>query len=69
MAEGKIITENDLSIKKNTTYRSDSLNVEDLEKQAIQGAIQKHNGNFTKASEELGLGRSTLYRKMKKYGI
>ncbi|HAF28338.1 MAG TPA: sigma-54-dependent Fis family transcriptional regulator [Bacteroidales bacterium] len=69
MAEGKIITENDLSIKKSTTYRSDSLNVEDLEKQAIQGAIQKHNGNFTKASEELGLGRSTLYRKMKKYGI
>jgi len=70
MAEGKIITETDFSIKKkNLNYISDSLKVEDLEKQAIQGAIQKHNGNYTKASDELGFGRSTLYRKMKKYGI
>jgi transcriptional regulator with PAS, ATPase and Fis domain len=70
MAEDKIITENDFSLKKNYIDNiPDSLNVERLEKKAIQGAIQKHNGNFTKAADELGWGRSTLYRKMKKYGI
>lgn len=70
MAEGKTVVESDFSIKKkNTNYISESLNVEDLEKQAIQNAIQKHNGNYTKAADELGLGRSTLYRKMKKYDI
>ncbi|NOQ24018.1 MAG: response regulator [Bacteroidales bacterium] len=70
MTEDKIITENDFSLKKNYTDNiPDSLNVEGLEKKAIQGAIQKYNGNFTKAADELGWGRSTLYRKMKKYGI
>ncbi len=70
MAEDKIITENDFSLKKNYIDNiPDSLNVERLEKKAIQGAIQKHSGNFTKAADELGWGRSTLYRKMKKYGI
>lgn len=70
MAEDKIITENDFSLKRKYADNiPDSLNVEQLEKKAIQGAIQKHNGNLTKAADELGWGRSTLYRKMKKYGI
>ena len=54
---------------KNTTPAISSLNIDTVEKQAIQVAIRKHEGNLSKAAEELGLGRSTLYRKMKKYGI
>ena len=46
-----------------------SLKVEDVEKQAIQKAIERFDGNLSKASEELGIGRTTLYRKMKKYGL
>ena len=46
-----------------------SLNVEEIEKTAIINAIKKHGGNLTRATKELGLGRSTLYRKMKKYGL
>ena len=46
-----------------------SLKVVDIEKQTISQAIDRHHGNLTKAAEELGMGRSTLYRKMKKYGI
>ncbi|MBU8891322.1 MAG: sigma-54 dependent transcriptional regulator [Bacteroidales bacterium] len=70
MTEDKTITETDFSLKKyNKTNLTDSLNVENLEKQAIINAIQKYNGNYTKAAGELGLGRSTLYRKMKKYDI
>ncbi len=48
---------------------SDSYNIEDMEKQAIQNAIRNAEGNLTKAAQTLGLGRSTLYRKMTKYGL
>ena len=47
----------------------ENLNLEALEKVAIQQAIQKHSGNLSKAAEELGFGRSTLYRKLTKYDL
>lgn len=40
-----------------------------LEKKAIQVVLKKFNNNITKASEVLGIGRNTLYLKMKKYNI
>ena len=48
---------------------SGNINLEDLEKQAIRAAIDKHKGNLSNAAKELGLGRTTLYRKLKKYGL
>ena len=33
----------------------------------IQAALQKCNGNQSKAARELGIDRSTLWRKLKKY--
>ena len=46
-----------------------TLNLQALEKQAIQKAIAQHQGNLSKAAQSLGLGRTTLYRKMTRYGI
>lgn len=46
-----------------------SLNLADIEKKAIQAALKKHQGNLSQAARELGLGRTTLYRKMTRYGI
>jgi DNA-binding NtrC family response regulator len=46
-----------------------TLNLEALEKQAIQRAIAQHQGNLSKAALSLGLGRTTLYRKMLRYGL
>lgn len=70
LAENDTINENDFALKKESGHtKPDTLNIDELEKQAIQNAINKSNGNLTKASEELGMGRSTLYRKMKKYDI
>ncbi|MFY0594587.1 sigma-54-dependent transcriptional regulator [Roseivirga sp.] len=48
---------------------SDNYNIEEMEKQAIQNAVRNAEGNLTKAAQTLGLGRSTLYRKMSKYGL
>jgi two-component system, NtrC family, response regulator HydG len=45
------------------------LNLEALEKTAIRQAIAKHAGNLSKAAQELGLGRTTLYRKMAKHAL
>ncbi|MEO8019930.1 MAG: sigma-54 dependent transcriptional regulator [Pseudomonadota bacterium] len=45
------------------------LNLEALEKIAIRQAVAKHDGNLSRAAQELGLGRTTLYRKMTKHGL
>lgn len=47
----------------------DHLNIEDLERMLIRKALQKNNGNITMAAKELGLTRSSLYRRLEKYGI
>jgi two-component system response regulator HydG len=70
MSENNIIEEHDFALKKKKVDEiSDSLNVEKVEKNTIIKAIEKFDGNYSKAANELGMGRSTLYRKMKKYGI
>ncbi len=40
-----------------------------IEKESIRQVLEKHNGNQTKAAKELGLGRTALQYKMKKYGL
>jgi two-component system response regulator HydG len=41
----------------------------DLERQAILGAIRALNGDKLQAAKLLGIGKTTLYRKLKEYGI
>ena len=42
--------------------------LEELERQMIQQAIEKNNGNFTAAADQLGVTRQTLYNRLKKSG-
>ena len=44
-------------------------NLEDVEKVVIQKTISKHGGNISKAAKELGLTRTSLYRRLEKYGL
>jgi two-component system, NtrC family, response regulator HydG len=46
-----------------------SVRVEDYERKAISAAMNKHNGNLSKAAEEIGIARSTLYRKIARFGM
>lgn len=39
------------------------------ERKAIEAAVSQSAGNMTKAAKILGIAKSTLYQKMKKYGI
>ena len=40
--------------------------LEEMEKQMIRQALDKNNGNFTAAAEQLGITRQTLYNRFKK---
>jgi len=48
---------------------NNTLNLDEVEKSAIVKALNMHNGNISKAADELGLTRASLYRRMEKYGI
>lgn len=41
----------------------------DLEKDILQSAIDHCNGHVVKACKQLGIGRSSMYRKIKLYGL
>jgi DNA-binding NtrC family response regulator len=41
----------------------------DIERQAIQAAIDHYDGRLSEVARRLGIGRSTLYRKLKEMGI
>jgi len=43
--------------------------LDNAEKNAILAALQRHNANRGRTAEFLGINKSTLWRKMKKYGI
>lgn len=55
--------------KQEETVSLDHLNIEDVEKILIRKALHKHNGHITRAAEELGLTRSSLYRRLERYGL
>ncbi|WP_267394167.1 MULTISPECIES: sigma-54 dependent transcriptional regulator [unclassified Sphingomonas] len=48
---------------------SDDLNLDRVERQAIEQALKKHAFNISTAASELGLSRGTLYRRMEKHGL
>jgi len=45
------------------------LPLQELEKRAIQHALQQTRGDRTTAAQMLGIGRTTLYRKLKEYQL
>ncbi|HSP87605.1 MAG TPA: sigma 54-interacting transcriptional regulator, partial [Ignavibacteriaceae bacterium] len=50
-------------------HSNDSLNLEAVEKTHILSVLNQNHGNKTKTAEILGIGLTTLYRKLEAYGI
>ena len=73
MAEGEELDSRDfffLSAKPaNEKINTNTLNLDEVEKNMIQKAIDKNSGNISKAAKELGLTRASLYRRLEKYGL
>jgi DNA-binding NtrC family response regulator len=47
----------------------DQYNLDEVEKLLIRKVLKKYNGNITQAASELGLTRSSLYRRLEKHGL
>ncbi|MEQ9415660.1 MAG: sigma-54 dependent transcriptional regulator, partial [Cyclobacteriaceae bacterium] len=70
LCEGESITSQDFQFPGQRGVSIESLtNLNDVERKAIEESIRKNKGNLSKAAKELGLGRTTLYRKIEKYGL
>ena len=48
---------------------TDNMNLDDVEKAVIRKALDLHDGNISKAAEDLGLTRASLYRRLEKHGL
>lgn len=72
MSDGPVLNPADFIIGKSRD-ESESLTIigkiGDYEKIAIENALKKKYKNMDQVAEKLGLSRSTLYRKIKKYGL
>jgi len=74
MGESNILEPSDFFLsqsdeEKSSETHSSSMNIEETEKMLIRKVIDKHGGNISKASKELGLTRASLYRRIEKYDL
>jgi two-component system NtrC family response regulator len=72
LSDGNKLTELSLPreiVNQSKTDSKDSVKLEDVEKNHILSILEQTGGNKTKAAEILGIGLTTLYRKLQTYGI
>jgi len=70
LSESTILRPEDLYLRHTTTSISNDvlMTLEEMEKKMIQLALEKNDGNFTAAADQLGITRQTLYNRFKKSG-
>lgn len=74
MSDGQEIKASDFSLTtipltKSTNSEFDDLNLQNIEKILVQKALEKNEGNISKAAKELGLTRAALYRRLEKFNL
>jgi len=73
MADGKQVTAADMGIESVEEHEANSLNLREVRQQAeskaIRVALMKNFGNISRAAEQLGVTRPTLYDLLNKYGL
>ena len=48
---------------------AEEVTLEEMEHQVIERVLHKHKGNISRAAKQLGITRTSLYRRMEKYGL
>lgn len=51
------------------TVEEESMSLEDVEKDMIRRALERHNGKRKNAAADLKISERTLYRKIKEYNL
>ncbi len=72
--EGQMPTANSRQLVENVDYAQEisepeDLNINALNKRALELALERCNGNRKKAAEMMGISDRTLYRRLKEFGI
>jgi len=63
------LTKSQEDIQENAEYEEQALSLEDVEKEMILKALERHNGKRRPAANDLKISERTLYRKLKEYNI
>jgi two-component system, NtrC family, response regulator HydG len=72
LADGSTLRPSDFNLlysRNNHGFPAEVPSIKEMEKETISKALMSFDGNLSRVAAELGFGRSTLYRKMKKYGL
>lgn len=73
MAEGRYISPANLELKDPSSLESDAMTLRVArglrEKELVRSALEKADGNVSKAAVELGISRPTLYQLLSRYGL
>lgn len=69
MSESETIQPEDINLSGPIPVEESSLNLETVEKNTIRKALAKYSGNYASIASELGISRTTLYHKIRKYGL
>ncbi len=73
MSDSEILQPEDFILtpkkKKVADFEIDSYNLDEIEKNIIEKVLKQHQGNITQTATDLGLTRTSLYRRMEKYGL
>lgn len=73
MCDGDTLTEHDLSLSSQQPTSEElsinSYNLDEIERNIIVKVLKTHGGNVSKAATDLGLTRTSLYRRMEKHGL
>lgn len=69
LSNGNILKAEDFMLKQEPKTSEWPLKFDEIEKIAIQRALQNNAGKMIDAAKELGLTRQTLYNKLKKYNL
>ncbi len=77
MADGSTITPSSLSLSSTpvapagqaAAQAARAQTLEEMERELIRQAMQRHEGNMSAVAEQLGITRQTLYNRLKKFGL
>jgi DNA-binding NtrC family response regulator len=77
LSEGPVLEPGDLQLDEASVKTREAsvaiaptiLNLDQLEKETIRKALNKHGFNISRAASELGLTRASLYRRMEKHDL
>jgi DNA-binding NtrC family response regulator len=71
MAPGSRVDENDLGLRRRREGAPgmEALTLEEAERVLIEKALDRHDGNVSRAADALGLSRSALYRRLQRLDI